>query len=248
MKTILVVDDDPISIRLIEMIVRRHGYETTSVTSAGAAWDWLDAGNVVEMVITDQNLGGDSGLDLCTRLRGDVRFRGVPIILCTGQADRDLVTHAMQLGVKHFIVKPIVPQILMDKVEAVAAERPAVVAPKLATMDRLQLSEAEYKSLVRVSEHHLAELRDELDHARGDGDRVTAVAIVGRMREPAGLLGASRLLVAIEHLERSRTWPEFDKSVDLALEEVASVQSALADETRPHLLKHPLKYYGPDAS
>jgi len=173
----------------------------------------------------------------------------VPIILCTGQADRDLVTRAMQRGVRHFIVKPIVPQILMNKVEEVAAERPAVVAPKAATIVRpwSLLCEAEYTSLVRVSEHHLAELRDELDHARGDGDRVTAVAIVGRMREPAGLLGASRLLAAIDHLERSRTWPEFDKSVDLAVEEVTSVESALADETRPHLLKHPLNYYGPDA-
>jgi len=246
MKTILIVDDDPVSVRLIEMIVARNGYGTAGASSAAEAFAILDSGRPIELVITDQNLGGQSGLELSRKLRADVRFHNLPVILCTGLADRQTVEEAMRIGVRHFIVKPITPQILMEKVNAVAAERPHIMDSRGAAMTRLQLSDAEYKALVHASQGHLARLSAELAQAVESGDKVTAVITAGRLREPATLLAAPRLLAAIDTLEATHTWHDLEDSARLIAEEIASLQSALETESRPQLISHPLGLRGPD--
>lgn len=245
-KTILIVDDDPVSVRLIEMIVARNGYGTAGASGAAEALAILDSGRPIEMVITDQNLGGQSGLELSAKLRADVRFHNMPIILCTGVADRQVVEEAMRLGVRHFIVKPITPQIVMGKVNAVAAERPQIMDTRDAAMARLQLSDPEYKALLHASQEHLARLGAELTQATEAGDRVTAVLAAGRLREPARLLAAPRLLAAIDILEATRTWHDLEESVRLVAEEIASLESAVETESRPQLISRPLGLRGPD--
>ena len=246
MKTILIVDDDPVSVRLIEMIVARNGYGTAGASGAAEALAILDSGRPIEMVITDQNLGGQSGLELSAKLRADVRFHNMPIILCTGVADRQVVEEAMRLGVRHFIVKPITPQIVMGKVNAVAAERPQIMDTRDTAMARLQLSDPEYKALLHASQEHLARLGAELTQATEAGDRVTAVLAAGRLREPARLLAAPRLLAAIDILEATRTWHDLEESVRLVAEEIASLESAVETESRPQLISRPLGLRGPD--
>jgi two-component system, chemotaxis family, chemotaxis protein CheY len=246
MKTILIVDDDPVSVRLIEMIVARNGYGTAGASSAAEALAILDTGQPIEMVITDQNLGGPSGLELSAKLRADVRFHNLPVILCTGVADRQTVVEAMGLGVHHFIVKPITPKVVMEKVNAVVAERPQIMEPRDAAMARLHLSGPEYKALLHTSQGHLARLGAELTQATEAGDRVTAVLTAGRLREPATMLAAPRLLAAIDMLEATRTWHDLEESVRLIAEEIAALESALEAESRPQLISRPLGLRGPD--
>jgi CheY-like chemotaxis protein len=246
-KTILVVDDDPVSVRLIEMILGRHGYACQPAASAAEALAWLDLGRPVEMVITDQNLGGMSGLELSEKIRADGRFHGLQVILCTGVADRATVEAAMRLGIRHFVVKPIAAHVLMAKVEAVAAERPRVMDSRGVTMTRLQLTDAEYKALVQLSLRHLTALGVELARAEKGGDRVTTVTIAGRLREPASMLTAVRLIDAVGRLEGTRTWRDFEDAVTLVFEELRALENALDTETKPQLIGRPMGYPGPDA-
>ncbi len=246
MKTILVVDDDPVSVRLIEMILVRNGYASATANSAAEALAWLEGGQPVEMVITDQNMGLTSGLDLYSALRSDSRYRNIPVILCTGLADRATVEEAMRRGIHHFIVKPITPKVIMDKVLAVAAERPRAMASRASTMTRLQLTDTQYKMLIHTSQQHVAGLRDELSGAHKDGDRVTTVTVAERLREPASVLDAARVVAAIDRLEATRTRPDLEMAVAVLLEETAALLDALDAETKPQLLPNPLGHQGPD--
>ena len=124
MKTILIVDDDPVSVQIIDMIVRRNGYEAASAASAAEALAWLDRCTGVEAIIADYNLGGTTGLELYLMLGIHLRYHSLPVILCTSAADPGTVSQALELGVRYFIVKPVNPQALMDKVEAAIRERP----------------------------------------------------------------------------------------------------------------------------
>ena len=124
MKTILVVDDDPAVMRLIATILTHNGYLATEAANATEALAWLDALPGVELVITDQNMDGMTGLELTAAMRSDPRFRDVPVILCTGAADRATIAEATTLGIRHLIAKPVTPKVVMDKVLAVEAERP----------------------------------------------------------------------------------------------------------------------------
>jgi two-component system, chemotaxis family, chemotaxis protein CheY len=246
MKTILIVDDDPVSVRLIAMIVARNGYATAAAGSAAEALAWLESAEGCEIVITDQNLGGMTGLELYSALHADVRYRNIPVILCTGVADRATITEAMALGIRHVIIKPITPKVVMDKVVTVEAERPRVIEGKVSAMSRLDLSEPEFKALVHASQQHLARLKNELAEARKSGDHVTTIMVAGRLREPASLLDATRLLAAIDTLEATRTWHDLEDAVALVFDEIGAVESALEVEAKPQLLGRPMGYPGPD--
>jgi DNA-binding response OmpR family regulator len=239
MKTILVVDDDPISVRLIELILGRNGFQTVGAASAAEALAWLGEGHPVEMVITDQNLGGLSGLELFSAIRADSKLRGLPVILCSAMTDRATIEEALRLGLRYYIVKPINPKVLMDKVEAVLAERPRVVPSKDQTMTRLELSDAEYKALVHTSQAHVAALRKELADAHAGGDRVTTIEVAGRLREPAALLAADRLLAAIDALGATSTWHDLDRAIEVLFRELDALEVALEFESKPQLLRHP---------
>jgi hypothetical protein len=128
----------------------------------------------------------------------------------------------------------------------VAAERPHIMDSRGAAMTRLQLSDAEYKALLHASQEHLARLGAELSHAVEAGDRVTTVLVAGRLREPATLLAAPRLLAAIDLLAATRTWHDLEESVRLVAEEIAALESAVETESRPQLISHPLGLRGPD--
>lgn len=246
MRTILIVDDDPVSVRLLEMIVGRAGYSAATASSAAGALTWLEGEQPVEMMITDQNLGGVTGLDLCAALHADVRFRKLPVIICSGVADRSIIAEAMRLGVQHFIVKPIMPKVVMEKVAAIAAERPRALESRVSAMARLQISDLEYKGLILRSRQHIVALRGELFRAHQAGDRVTTILVAGRLREPATLLDAAGLLGAIDALEATRTWHDLEDSVAVIFDEVRAVESALDVESKPQLIGRSMGSVGPD--
>jgi CheY-like chemotaxis protein len=246
MRTILIVDDDPISVRLLEMIVARNGYAAASASSAEGAIEWLEQGAPVELIITDQNLGGITGLEFYQSLQTMARFRGLPVILCTGVADRDTVTKALALGIHQLIVKPITPKVVLEKITAALADRLQVLESRDSAMARLSLSDAEYKALARASMAHLGELREELDIARQRGDRVSAVELAQKLIEPAQLLLATPLLEAVERLGTTKTWHDFEVAFNRVIEEVLALEAALDHESRPHLIGKPLSYQGPD--
>jgi len=242
MRSILVVDDDPVSVRLIEMIAERNGYACVRASSAAEALAWLDGSKAVEMIITDQHMDGMTGLEFFSKVRADVRFRHLPFILCTGQASRATIDEAMRLGIRHFIVKPITPRVVIEKVAAVEAERPRVMESRAQIMARLELEELEYKSLIHKSRQLILALRDELDVAYKGGDRVSSVMVASRLREPADVLVAARLLEAIDVLEGTRTWHDTEEAVALLFMEIGSLETALDVESRPQLTGHSMGY------
>ena len=129
--TILLIDDDPISLRLLAMTVGRLGYEAVAVPSGEAGLAWLAGGDDCQLVITDLTMPGMSGLQVFTAIRTDARWSDVPVLLCTGSADAVTVREAIAVGVRHYVVKPIKPSVIAAKVAELARPRraaPVVVA------------------------------------------------------------------------------------------------------------------------
>jgi len=231
--TILVVEDDPVSQRLLEMTLRRRNFQVASVTNAPAAFEWLKQESAVELIITDLNLGGMSGLQLFTALHADPRWRNLPVILCTAVADHDTVVEAVRRGFRHFVVKPIRPAYLLEKVSEILAQQVPVVEPRFDAMARLQLSEAEYRTLVETTLDHLAALAERLGAVREAGDYVEAILVARRFREPAELLGAERSLAALATLDEAANAWQRDRALALISQEIATLQEALSGVARP---------------
>ena len=117
MITILVVDDAADCIATLEVALGALvGVEVRGVSSAEEALGVLDFGTVSAM-ITDVQLPGISGLDLVTRVRGDARWRALPVVVISADANPDTPQTALRMGADAFFAKPFSPAAVRRKLE-----------------------------------------------------------------------------------------------------------------------------------
>lgn len=116
-KVLLVVEDTPIDQKLISGLLQRAGYQVAATPTAEDAWKYLQNQEYApSAIILDIILPGDSGLNLCRKIRGSDRLKQVPIIFCSSkdkEADR---FWALRQGGNEYITKPFTPNQLLEVV------------------------------------------------------------------------------------------------------------------------------------
>jgi diguanylate cyclase (GGDEF)-like protein len=110
---ILVADDDPTSRLIVQMSLQRLGHECDTVNDGTQAWDAFQSGRH-DVVISDWMMPGQSGLQLCQRIRADARGGHVYVILLTSQGAHDQILQGMNAGADDYLIKPLNP----DQLEA----------------------------------------------------------------------------------------------------------------------------------
>lgn len=112
--TILVVDDDPASVRLIQGHLRMMGFDRfRQAGDGGAALAAVEQGDI-GLVISDVQMRPQNGLFLLNQLRADRRFSETPLILTSGEERyRD---RALEAGADAFLLKPLSGQRLRQEV------------------------------------------------------------------------------------------------------------------------------------
>ena len=103
---ILLVDDDPLARRLVEVAVARLGHQATAAEDGEAAWQCYDQ-DPPDVVITDLLMPRVDGLELCRRVRADARAGYTSIILVTALSDRRDVLRGMEAGADDYLIKPV---------------------------------------------------------------------------------------------------------------------------------------------
>jgi CheY-like chemotaxis protein len=111
---ILLVEDDPISARLIEYALTKHGYGVTTASNGMAGLRFVHEGNP-DLVVLDIMLPGIDGFDVLSRLRS--KGHDMPVVMCSGLAGEDDRKTAVQLGADEYLVKPVSPSAVIDAVE-----------------------------------------------------------------------------------------------------------------------------------
>lgn len=123
MGRILVVDDDKDILRLVEQVLAEVGHIVVTATSVLEAVDHLRHASF-DMVLSDANMPMHSGFDLVATLRKDPQWQNLSIAMITGRREKKDIEKALQAGVDDYIVKPIDPLLLIQKVETLFNKRP----------------------------------------------------------------------------------------------------------------------------
>lgn len=105
---VLVVDDDGSIARGVDAILKSQGYRTSIADSGEAALERLERERP-DLVLSDLEMGGMSGLDLAARIRGDQRLEGIPFVLATAAT----VDASHFTLIDAFLVKPYETRILL---------------------------------------------------------------------------------------------------------------------------------------
>ncbi|HKC21414.1 MAG TPA: response regulator transcription factor [Gaiellaceae bacterium] len=115
MSTILVVDDDPPILRMLQRTLAAEGYDVDIAADGGAALAAVER-SVPDVVVLDVAMPGVDGLAVCRRLRG--KGLAVPILLLTARdavADR---VAGLDAGADDYLVKPFAAEELLARVRA----------------------------------------------------------------------------------------------------------------------------------
>ena len=102
--TILVVDDEEDTPAVLRELLQKRGYRAEALSSASQCLDYLRSG-VADLVITDIQMPGMTGIELCSELH--VRHPDVLVIVLTGIADLQQAIAAIRAGAYDFIPKPV---------------------------------------------------------------------------------------------------------------------------------------------
>jgi two-component system cell cycle sensor histidine kinase/response regulator CckA len=119
---ILFVDDEKALVDLGRQILKRLGYDVTTRTSSIEAMElFIAQPDKFDLVITDTTMPNMTGDELARRLmtiRSDI-----PVILCTGYSERISKEKAHAIGIREFVLKPIVMSDLAVTVRKVLDKR-----------------------------------------------------------------------------------------------------------------------------
>ena len=123
MARVLVVDDDKDILKAVEQILAEVGHTVVSATSAMEAIEHLRLASF-DMVLSDANMPMHSGFDLVATLRKEPEWQKLSIAMLTGRREKKDIEKAINAGVDDYIVKPIDPLLLIQKVETLFTKRP----------------------------------------------------------------------------------------------------------------------------
>lgn len=130
MARILVVDDDPDILKMAENVLGAVGHTVFTAEDAMRAMDWLNHIDF-DLMLSDANMPHYSGFELVNTIRRDDKFKQLSIAMLTGLRERSDVARAVQAGVDDYIVKPLDPMILIQKVTTLFEKKPPTAYPEI---------------------------------------------------------------------------------------------------------------------
>jgi two-component system chemotaxis response regulator CheY len=116
---ILIVEDEPVTARVIEWSLLRAGHECVVAGDGSQAIKILQERDDVTLIITDVEMPHMDGLSLITALRANRDWARMPVIVVSGHNELDTVRKAVALKVRNFVLKPVVPERLLESVAEV---------------------------------------------------------------------------------------------------------------------------------
>jgi CheY-like chemotaxis protein/MinD-like ATPase involved in chromosome partitioning or flagellar assembly len=117
---ILIVDDDLDSLKLIGLMLQRHGYEVMAANAGNQALTKA-ASDHPDLIILDVMMPDMDGYEVCRRLRGNQNTRGIPIIMFTAKTLVDDKVAGFEAGADDYLTKPTHPAELASRVKAILA-------------------------------------------------------------------------------------------------------------------------------
>jgi phosphoserine phosphatase RsbU/P len=140
---ILVVDDNASNRDLLSRRLQRQGHTVLRAEDGARALALLEQ-EVLDLVLLDLMMPGISGYDVLALLKGDPRFRDIPVIMISALSELDAIVRCIEAGADDYLAKPFDPTLLRARVGA-------------------SLEKKRLRDEVKAS---LARLEEELDQAR----------------------------------------------------------------------------------
>ena len=114
---ILIVDDEPFNVDLLEQELEEQGYATCVAADGAEALDIL-AAEIPDLVLLDWMMPGMNGIEVLERMRATPAWRGVPVIMLTARGTTEDKVQGLDAGANDYVTKPIDESELWARIRA----------------------------------------------------------------------------------------------------------------------------------
>lgn len=114
-RKVLVVDDEPALLRLMEFVLAKQGHILLTATNGEEALEMVRA-HRPDLVVLDIMMPRLDGLDVARVLRADPALTTIPIVMLSAKAQDEDIARGLAAGADRYITKPFAPDELADVV------------------------------------------------------------------------------------------------------------------------------------
>jgi len=111
---ILIADDEKAHLFLLEMFLRKWGYEVYATNNGVEALAWLEREEPPCLAILDWQMPGLDGVEVARRIKRGPRATQIYIVMLTAKAQRADRLQALEAGIDAFLIKPYDPDELQQ--------------------------------------------------------------------------------------------------------------------------------------
>jgi twitching motility two-component system response regulator PilH len=118
-RDILVVDDSRTELLFMSKLLTRHGYHVRTAENAEQALQALQD-QLPDLILMDVVMPGTNGFQLTRNIARHPDYAQVPVFICSSKSQETDRVWGLRQGARDYLVKPVDPQVLLAKIEAIA--------------------------------------------------------------------------------------------------------------------------------
>lgn len=118
--TILICDDDPLLLDLMEFRLGAKGYQVSKAVDGAEALEKV-ASERPSVVVLDAMMPKSDGFEVLARIKADPALSDTPVIMLTARKSEKDIVSALQKGADDYLVKPFIPEELLARLSRLLA-------------------------------------------------------------------------------------------------------------------------------
>jgi two-component system alkaline phosphatase synthesis response regulator PhoP len=116
--TILIVDDEEDIRELVELNLAQEGYKVLSCETGEQALE-IAVSKLPELIVLDLMLPGIDGLEVCKKLKSNIKTENIPIVMLTAKGEETDIVTGLELGADDYVTKPFKGKVLVARVRRI---------------------------------------------------------------------------------------------------------------------------------
>ncbi len=113
---VLVIDDEPEVLGEVAAVLAGAGFSCHCCSTPEAAQEFVRT-STPDLIVSDINLNGRSGLELCEQIKDDPALKDVPVMFLSGAQIPDIIRRSHAVGGTYYLRKPFDPGVLVELID-----------------------------------------------------------------------------------------------------------------------------------
>lgn len=105
-KTIMIIDDNETNVKMLDIILKKEGYNTECITDSKIAIETIK-NTLPDLILLDINMPDINGLEICQMVKLDKEIRHIPVIFVSTLSTTEYIVGGLAVGAGDYITKPI---------------------------------------------------------------------------------------------------------------------------------------------